>query len=213
MSEELIEKILEQGRIEARRIIEEAEEEARRILEEAKVKARREVDEKIEAIKRGAEERATMIRHVAEVKARMAYRLRILEEKNKIIEEVFKAAYERLNKLTETDEYLGVLKELIIEAAVSIGGGQLKVIAPQHHEKAVKKLDFQRIAKAVEGETGNRTEFDVTFEPLKVSGGVIVETKDGRVMFDNTFEGRMKRLRSMLVKEIGSILFPKRRSV
>lgn len=210
VGEELIQRILEQGRLEAQRILKEAKEKAKSILDEARVRARREVAEKIESIKREAEERATMIRHVAEVRAKMAYRLKMLEEKNKMIEEVFKAAWDRLNRLTEKDEYLKVLEELIIEAAISIGGGRLRIIAPQHQEEAVKRLNLEDIARTVEEETESRTEFELVFKPLKVTGGVIVETQDGRIMFDNTFEGRMKRLRNTLVKEVGLILFSKR---
>jgi len=209
VGEAIIRKIIEHGKAEAEKIIKDAEVRAKQILESARAEAYREAAERVNSIKSDAEVRAAMIRHTAATKAKIMHRLKMLEEKNRMIEDVFKVAWEELAKFTRTDRYLEVLKNLILEAALSIGGGRLRIVIPQHHGAVIEKINLQDLAKIVEERTGNKTDFEVTIEPLNVSGGVIVETLDGRIMFDNTFEGRMKRMRKDIVREVGLILFSK----
>jgi vacuolar-type H+-ATPase subunit E/Vma4 len=68
-------------------------------------------------------------------------------------------------------------------------------------------LNLDGIAKLIERETECETKLEATFESMNISGGVLVMTSDGTVTFDNTFEGRMRRMRKDLIKEIALILF------
>lgn len=206
LREKFLERIKLQGEDEARRIIAEAEAEARRILEEAREKAHIEASREAGKIIKEAEEKASTIRLIAEARARLVYRLRILEEKNKLVENVLEEAKKRLNEFLLSVEYTRILEKFIIEAAIAIGGGNLKIILPKLYD-----IDLDGIAKIVERETGVKTMFEVIVEEGSFSGGVIVISSDGKLVFDNTFEGRMKRMRKDLIKHIPTILFSSKR--
>jgi len=202
--ERFVRRIKLRGEEEAKRIIAEAEERVKQIIEEAKEMARAEALKEADKIMQEAEERSSMIKQIAEAQARLTYRLRILQEKNEVIKQVFEKAMERLEEFISSADYGKVLERLIVEAAVSMGGGDLRVVLPKPYQ-----VDLKAVAKMVEEATGNRTRLELLVEAGGFSGGVLVMTKDGRVVFDNTFEGRMKRMRKDLVKEVSLILFPR----
>lgn len=201
--EKFLERIRLRGEEEAKRIIAEAEAEARRIIGEAREKASIEAKSEADRIIKEAREKALTIKRIAEAQARLAYRLRILEEKNKLIEMVFDKAKARLNEVASSVEYRDILENLIIEAAIAIGGGHLKVILPRPCQ-----IDLDNIAATLERETGVKTRFELVLEHSNFSGGVIVTSVDGKVVYDNTFEGRMKRMKKDIIKGVALILFP-----
>ncbi|MEM2931182.1 MAG: V-type ATP synthase subunit E family protein [Thermoproteota archaeon] len=201
--EDFIKRIRVRREEEAQEILKKAEEDAMKIIEAAKEEARIKALKEAERIVQEAESKSVMMKRIAETKARLAYRLRILQEKNKLIETVFENVIEFLKKeVVSSAEYEKILEGLILEAAVTIGGGELKVILSKPC-----KLDFEYLAKVVEEKTGVKTKFETILKPMSFIGGALVTTKDETIIFDNTFEGRVKRMRKDLIREVSRILF------
>ncbi|MEM2239268.1 MAG: V-type ATP synthase subunit E family protein [Candidatus Bathyarchaeia archaeon] len=201
--EDFIKRIRMRREEEAQEILKKAEEEAMKIIEAAKEEARIKALKEAERIVQEAESKSIMMKRIAETKARLTYRLRILQEKNKLIEAVFENVMEFLKeKVVPSAEYEKILEKLILEAAVAIGGGELKVILSKPCQ-----LDFENLAKVVEEKTGVKTKFETILKPMSFIGGALVTNKDESVIFDNTFEGRIKRMKKDLIREVSRILF------
>lgn len=204
MLEDFIKRIRVRREEEAQEILKKAEEEAMKIIEAAKEEARIKALKEAERIVQEAESKSIMMKRIAETRARLAHRLRILQEKNKLIETVFENVMEFLKKeVVSSAEYEKILEGLILEAAVAIGGGELKVVLSKPCQ-----LDFEYLAKMVEEKTGVKTKFETILKPMSFIGGVLVMTRDETVTFDNTFEGRVKRMREDFIREVSRILFP-----
>ncbi len=181
----LQEKLVENAKKEAEEIIKKAEEEARKIIENA----RREYKEKAKSIREkilsDAKRRAEEIIVDAKIRARMI----LAEEKKNIVEQVFRRVEEivKSSEFDRRESLYNLLKESISEIALS----NIRIIVGKKDEKIVKEL-----RKQLEKELG------VKIVEVKVvdyvSGGVIVESLDGRVRINNTYEERLENARSKL---------------
>lgn len=58
------------------------------------------------------------------------------------------------------------------------------------------------------GSLPSRTQVKLSDEPIETLGGVLVESSDGRIRVDNTFEGRVARLQARLQQVILERLVP-----
>ncbi|MCS7364010.1 MAG: V-type ATP synthase subunit E family protein [archaeon GB-1867-035] len=194
-------------------IIREAENEAKKILSEAKKKAERIVKDAEEKLKRSVEERVkkTFVtvtgeeirRKVAE--AKLEAKRMILNAKEEAIKKVLDATIEQLKKITTTEGYTKILEKLIYEAGEALGGGELIVELSKKDEKL--KLDWKKIAKKIEEDTGVKTIIKKVNTNLDCIGGVIVKSADGKITFDNTFEEKINRLERRLRVIIAQKLF------
>ncbi len=189
----LQEKLIENAKKEAEEIIRKAEEEARKIIENAE----KEYEEKVEKVKEkiisDAKRRAEEIIVDAKIRARMI----LAEEKKNIVEQVFRRVEEivKSGRFNRRESLYNLLKESISEIALS----NIRVIVSREDEKLVKELKKQL-----------EKELNVKIVEIKVtnsiSGGVIVESLDGRIRIDNSYEERLESARSklapLIVKEV-----------
>lgn len=110
---------------------------------------------------------------------------------------------ERMRALREdADAYAGYLRGLLREGAAQLGAGDLLVRADQVDHAVVEAL----LAELGPGLSGSRLALDPA--PLHTVAGVLLLSADGRVRVDQTFEGRLTRLRPQLQQVILERLFP-----
>ena len=201
---ELIEKIEEiiinEAKAKAEEIIAKAKEKARKILDEAKREAEKEVNEIINRRKADAEARARRIMS----EARLEARLKLLNAKEEVISNAFDTALERLKEFCQTPEYKEVLENLIKDAAITIGGGNLEVLLS---ENTNIEPDLSKIAKEIEKQTGTATSIVISKDKVKSIGGAIVRSLDQSFTLDNTFEARLERVREQLRVSVANVLF------
>ncbi len=180
----------------SRSILTDAQAEADKILEEAKAKA--------ESVKRRAEEQARAERaQILEDATRESERLRgqviattqlkartqILENREKVLNDVFKAAREELPAIQQWSEYKDIALNLLREALVQLKGTDVIVRADKTTMKLLNDEAIQKAAK----------EFNIKIkagESLEHGVGVIVETADGHLNYDNTLETRLNRMQN-----------------
>lgn len=129
-----------------------------------------------------------------ELKARNKTLQLIEEGVNKVFEESLK----RMENLSSTKGYEKSLKRLLEESVDAIGGGE--IIA---HSNSVDKEMLKKIAHEVEKSRG--VKIKLSSETLTCRGGVQVMSKDGSMIYDNTVEARLERLKPHLRKEIADI--------
>ncbi len=158
--------------------------------------------------------------------AKMNARRAELGAKEEVIEEAFSKATEDLTNMANTNdsEYVDALVEMIKEAAVEIGGGDLIVLLkeediPKVQDKLetivglIKSLikrekpsDLSMIATEVSLETDVETTLEIG-EPIDTIGGAILRTRNGEIQVNNTIESRMLRFKKSLRSEVAKTLF------
>ena len=158
--------------------------------------------------------------------AKMNARRAELGAKEEVIEEAFSKATEDLTNMANTNdpEYVDALIEMIKEAAVEIGGGDLIVLLkeddiPKVQDKLetiiglIKSLvkrekpsDLGAIATEVSNETDVVTTLEIG-EPIDTIGGAILRTRNGEIQVNNTIESRMLRFKKSLRSEVAKTLF------
>ncbi len=121
-----------------------------------------------------------------------------------LVESVLRTVGERLQLLRDDpDAYHRLLLRLLSQASKEIEGEQLTV---QVCEADYERLEEQWESLAVVAAPDKI--LTLSKQPFPCSGGVLVENEDGRIRMNNTFEGRMERLRPVLQRAIVKQLFP-----
>jgi len=128
----------------------------------------------------------------AELEARNS-QLKVLEE---AVEEVFSSAVSQIAKL-EGKRHEAALKQFLTEAIDVIGPNALV---------STNARDAKEVFSIAKGIKGERTRLTPGDKRLDTIGGVVLETPDRSIRFDNTFEARLERLRPTLRKEVAAAL-------
>ncbi|WP_456367179.1 V-type ATP synthase subunit E [Thermococcus sp.] len=181
-------------------ILNEAQREAEKIKEEAKKKA----EAKAEWILRKAKTQAEMEKQRAIASAKLEVRKKRLAVQEEMIKAVISALKDRLASLPD-EEYFMTLVSLTSEALEELGVNK----AVLRSNERTLKLIVERLPEFKKGvsETIGR-DVDITVgEPINTIGGILVESVDGSVRVDNTFEARMERFEAELRARIAKILF------
>jgi V/A-type H+-transporting ATPase subunit E len=147
----------------------------------------------IESAQKQAESLKRQIIGSAEIEARN-YQLRVLED---AVVAVINSALERLQKI-EQERYEEALSKMLHEAYETIGKECIVYCNKKDRSlvsSLVKKLKLGKIS--------------VSPEHIDTAGGIVVESKDRTIRFDNTVEARIERMKQELRKEISSILSSK----
>ncbi|WP_297551995.1 V-type ATP synthase subunit E [Thermococcus sp.] len=181
-------------------ILSEAREEAEKLKEEARKRA----EAKAEWILRKAKTQAEIEKQRIIANAKLEVRKKKLAVQEELIRSVIESLKERLANLPE-DEYFPMLVELTAKAVEELGTDKvivrsnertLKLIVERLPEFREKLKEF--LGKDVEVTVG---------EPIQTIGGILVESSDGTVRVDNTFEARIERFESDLRATIAKALF------
>lgn len=190
----------------SREIIQQAEADAEKILAEAKAKAeqiRNHAQEVVAADKKRileqAKNDADRIRGQAIATAQLNARTLILESREKLLVSVFESSMEKITSVQNYSDYPAIVETLALEAITQLN--VKKVIL--HADKVTNDLLKDSILKNIS------TKFDGTIElgePLKKGTGIIAETADGHLNYDNTLETRLRRLEGELRSPVYHLL-------
>ena len=194
--EKLHNRILSDARLKAAGIVEQAEEKSKQILDESRAQAQRDA---IDILSRAGLEAESIRRSILSSRIR-ANRLRILEEKNKIVQSVLKLVEQRLSDIARTDQFESTLKRLVLEAVEAVGT-----------DNAVVKVGFRNAEKKGLQSLGQSlpkgTKFLADETVIDELGGVIVSDPEGKMSFNNSFKARIERLDNQLLTTISSVIF------
>jgi len=190
----------------SREIIQQAEADAEKILTEAKAKAeqiRNHAQEVVAADKKRileqAKSDADRIRGQAIATAQLNARTLILESREKLLISVFESSMEKIPSVQNYSDYPEIVETLAMEAITQLG--VKKIIL--HADKVTNGLLQESVLKKIS------TKFDGTIEmgePLKKGTGIVAETVDGHLNYDNTLETRLRRLEGELRSPVYHLL-------
>ncbi len=181
-------------------ILSEAREEAEKLKEEARKRA----EARAEWILRKAKTQAEIEKQRIIANAKLEVRKRKLAVQEEYIRRVIEELKNRLANLPD-EEYFPILVELTAKAVDELGTDSVVL---RSNERTLK-LIVERLSDFKEklaGRLGKQVEVTIG-EPVQTIGGVIVESPDGSVRVDNTFEARIERFESELRAAIAKTLF------
>jgi V/A-type H+/Na+-transporting ATPase subunit E len=182
---------------EAEVIILVAESEAKVALKAAKKVADQKYIEIINNAKHAAEAERRKIASVTEVELRN----RLLETKEALVDGVFEKALGKFKDFVETEAYREYLVKRIEAVAEKIGQKDLVV---QVNAKDVAWLTQDKLkpsAKKV------HCELKLVKAPEQFIGGCIIQTADGKIIYNSTIDARLEELKPTLRVEVAKILF------
>src|SRR5437660_8037200 len=194
--EKLHNRILSDAKLKAADVIREAEEKARQSVEESRVQAQKDADEILSKANLEAE---SIRRGILSSRIR-TNRLRILDDKNKIVQSVLKSVEQRLSDIASTDQFEPTLKRLVLEAVEAVGT-----------DNALVKVGFRNAQKKNLQSLGQSlpkgTKFLADETVIDELGGVIASDPEGKMSFNNSFKARIERLDNQLLTTISSTIF------
>ncbi|MCS7136059.1 MAG: V-type ATP synthase subunit E family protein [Nitrososphaerota archaeon] len=190
----VIKKVVEEAMRECLSLLDSAEKDAMELLDGEMREANAEATEIIESAKRQAELERSRILSMAEVKARNDT-LALIEEYVNI---VIQRAIEKLRHVPATPGYKDVMRKLLLEGLNAVGSDA----------RVWTNAEGMDVLKELVDEVSTSTGFKVYVdnEPIDCTAGLKVSSLDGKRAFDNTVEGRLRRLRPLLRREIARIL-------
>ena len=190
----------------ARTITNEARAEAEEILAEARRKAdgiRQRAQEQAEAERKSvlnrANQEAERLRSQAVATAQLKARTLQLERREILLDNVLKAAQQQLAAIQQQPDYDQIACNLLREGITQLNAS-----------KAVVRADPKTLrifTDQVLGEISSDLKVDISLgEPLETGTGVIVDTDNGHLHYDNTLETRLSRLYPTLRSTVYRIL-------
>lgn len=193
-------------------IIEEAEKEAESIIREAEKQKKNFIEnKKDEAIQAAQEELDRLIRRREEAKlereriiadAKLKADWKILEEKQKILDDVIDDLKKEITEYTKTDRYYNLLKELIVTAGIVLKGGNLILVLNQEDSS---KINPEEISDKITSEIETETNLTVSNEKHE-DYGVIIKTQDNKIIVDNRLSSILERMEKELRQKAAKIV-------
>ena len=193
--ETLARAILRDARDEADQIQVDAQGKVDEIRQRALEQAQAERNEILERARQGAERLRGQVIATAQLKARTLQ----LDHRERLLARVFKAAEERLSGIQKRSDYDRIAAGLLREAVSQLNAKEVQIRADALTQKILKEGPLD----ALSSELGLKV---LIREPLEEGIGVIVDTLDGHLHYDNTLETRLGRLQNSLRSPVYQVL-------
>jgi len=193
----LCQAILDRGEKEAARIVAQARDQAARMAADEEVRGR----EVLEHTRREVQAQAHLAARSSLDRAELDSKRLVAQAKEARLNEALEQGRERLLAFRESAEYPEWLKRSLLRILGQLEGESFRVAAhPEENRWLTPEL-----MEAVSRESGRKLEFSVDAE--LPPGGFTVTRADGRVRYDQTFQGLMERQRESLRAELARRLW------
>ena len=194
--EKLHSRILSDAKLKAAGIVGEAEDKSKQILDEAQAQSQRDASD---ILSRATLEAEGIRRSILSSRIR-ANRLRILEEKNRIVQNVLKSVERSLSEIAGSNQFESALKRFVAEAVEGVGT-----------DNAVVKIGFRNADRKSLQSLGQSlpkgTKLIADETAIDDLGGVVASDPGGKMIFNNSFRARLERLDNQLLTIISSTIF------
>ncbi len=187
--------ILNEAQAESQELQADAGAKAEAIRQAARTEAERERKSLLEQAGKEAERLRSQALATAQLKARSLE----LEHREKLLDRVFEAAQAGLASAPQQPDYPSLVLELAREGVRRLNSPAAEVRADEATQKILDAAAIESLSKELQ------TDLHIG-KTLERGVGVVVQTPDGRLQFDNTLETRLARLRSTLRPAVYRIL-------
>ncbi len=189
----LEQKIIDKARTAAAELLQKEQAQAVQLLESVKTEGAGALAEALAQ----AKQRGEMIQKEYVASAHLEAKLILLKKKDEIMERLLAAAWEQLKARMKREDYKQVVRGLIAEGVKSLGLKEAAVALGANEKSALgdrlTDIPGVQLRSAPQGVNG--------------LGGVRVSDMQGHLMYDNSWEARLERLKPELILEISEILF------
>ena len=200
---ESVDKICSRIREDGEREIESILEKARQTAEDIVGRANRTGEEAADKILKDAREKG----EIASKRLLSSVNLEVKRSKLRAREEIVSAVHERveqaLAEYRKSGDYASALTGLVLEAVSALEGDTFIVRANAEDIDLIERSVIPGVVKAAGKEGRSISKIEAKPFEKAVSGGVQIGVPGGNVIYDNTFEARLYRLR----EEIRNIIF------
>ncbi len=190
----------------SRAILNEAQAESQELQADAHSKAETirqhataEADGVRKSILEQAQREAERLRSQTIATAQLKARSMELEHREKLLETVFETASRQLRSIPGRSDYDKIVQGLLREAVKQLNAPEVEILADQDSRKLLGEQTLAQIAQDVHVRL-------TLGKPLEDRTGIIVQSPDGHLQYDNTLETRLNRLRSTLRAPVYGIL-------
>lgn len=190
----------------SRAILDEANADAQRILADARAKAdtiRQRAHEQAAAERKEIMDRAFQeserLRGQSIATAQLRARTLQLEHREKLLDRVFAEARQDMPTVLKWTDYDGIAHRLLREALTHLGASEARLHTDAVTSKALTSDVLAQVSKEM------NIQIEVA-EPLVKVNGVLVETKDKHLQYENTLDDRLNRLQNVLRSPVYHIL-------
>src|SRR4030067_1178691 len=187
----ITEMVLQEAKESAEDIIQEAKKSAEDTLENQRQLGAQRGNELAQSLLRKAQGEAEVDKLSSMANAKIRANWVILLEKEKMIANVLEVAKNKLRTLTESKEYIPILAKLIMEGGIILGEKELDVLL--NEKDSTLSLKLEKITNEISEKTGFKTKIRLAEEKIKVIGGAMVRTINGKLIMDNTFDDILRR--------------------
>jgi V/A-type H+/Na+-transporting ATPase subunit E len=182
---------------EAEALILAAENEAKATLKAAKEHADQNYRVILNGAKANAEAEKRKIASITEVEMRNL----LLQTKEDLVDVAFEKALVKLGDFAESEEYHSYLLKIIETAAERIGQKNLTIQVNAKDQGWLTPEVLKRLSKKL------HCELKVSDKAEDYIGGCIIQTEDGKIIYDVTLDNRLQELKPVLRVELAKILF------
>lgn len=159
---------------------------AKTIIEDAKTKAESEV----------LKEKA---KHELDLK------LQITKYRDSLVNDFIETAKTKIKELTGSNQYKDSLENLTFEAALTLKQPEMVIYCREEDKGYLSSQFLDKVSKLLK-EKGLETKLILAKKFIKSMGGIKVETPDGKISIDNTYEKRIERSLEELKRELSALL-------
>jgi vacuolar-type H+-ATPase subunit E/Vma4 len=204
-SEGLIEALLSEAHETAAKIIQDARIAVQETLEEQRKKGKKNARERVTSIDTNAqtEFEINKLRNIAS--AEMKAQWVILEKEHALIDKVLYQVKDELRAFVIADNYVQVLESLIVEGGIILGVTDIEVILNERDSNL--PLDLDRLAEKIREKTSINSKIIKSAKKIDAIGGTIIQTTDGKIVVNYTFEGMLKIYNDEIRFKIAQRLF------
>jgi vacuolar-type H+-ATPase subunit E/Vma4 len=182
--------------MEAREDAEQLHAEAREKAEAIRKRAQQEAESERKAILARAKEDADRLRSQTSATSQLKARSMQLDQREKVLNEVFEEARKRLSSVKDRSDYGEIAMMLARETLTQLNLAEAEVQADESTQKALKLDDLSR-------ELNGKFTFG---GKLEEGTGVVVNAAGGKLHYDNTLETRLSRLQGSLRSSVYKLL-------
>lgn len=186
--ESTIEKILKQTETENLSSLKKSFEESLEILTKSQTSLEEDYDKIIDDGKKEAEKIEKQIIGSSDLESRNK-QIILVEDS---IKKVFEKAIEKISSSTHNENYLKLMKSLLEESINTLGTSDV-IISTNSKDKEV-----------VQGLLSKFSGAELSSDSIDCLGGVEVKSKDGSMMFNNTIDARIERMKPLIRKDIAT---------
>jgi len=129
----------------------------------------------------------------------------LLMKKEELVFRIFAEAEKNLEELRGSQAYMSMISKLIEAGVASISGDAIIEFGEKDNSLFTSEA-ISLIESRVEKSLGEDFHLQFRCAGNEISAGVIVRSKNGRVIIDNSFSGRLERLKEELRGKVSEML-------